>query len=134
MKYIIMSLAILVSAPSFAHDDEKNNGHIHAITYKVPEHQLEDAKLLSAAIGSISEPVTKCVKSGKEYQKCLCDNVDKINSVKKIFKKLLQKYPEWSGERIVLYYETSTPEFPIYSHNLSIGGIKKHLLDKDHCK
>jgi len=100
--------------------------------YDVPANQIEDAKSLSAVTGIMSKSVMKCMDTGKDNKKCVCENLDKLENIEKLYNSLLTKHPEWKGK--MLYYETSTPEFPIYSHNTYLPGLEMQFAMKNNCK
>jgi len=127
MIKILALTAMLVLISPFA----INAKGIKVDKFDVPADQLEDAKSLSKATDIMSKNVMKCMDTGKDNKKCICENLDKLENIEKIYTDLLKKHPEWKGK--MLYFETSTPEFPTYSHNIFLPGLEKQFTMKESC-
>ena len=81
---------------------------------------VDDLIVVQKKIDSISDAIKNCMNSGKQHQKCMCDNEEKFSQFSKTVRMLFDKHPELKNHDLVHY---KNPDGTI--NNQSLLGIKR---------
>jgi len=122
----IRTMILLVAGliPAMAYADQEIPANIVRLS---ESEDLALAARFDAAINAVSSKITACVDSGQDAKMCQCKSAGLVKKLQETAGTILKNRPEWSGENVVLYWETKGegggPSF--VSHNVVSGRILK---------
>ena len=113
-----------VMVANIAYADQEIPANIVRLT---DAEDLALAARFDAAINAVSSKITACDDSGQDAKMCQCKSAGLVKKLQETAGTILKNRPEWSGENVVLYWETKGegggPSF--VSHNVVSGRILK---------